>query len=830
MSQNLQVGADVSQDQVDGPSKFDSSDEHVTVAQIRRHATSGDWAVPVFQRGSVWGASHQQKLVESLAMEIPVGSLILWKPLKPMLGSVRFIDEAAPIEEPWLVIDGQQRVRALLALFGHEGDQDVEPDQDPKKRAYGPWVWARSPHGEFGRKRFFVSRDQLGIPGTPIRTHEVEAGWVPMRLATAIPSEEPPRYCIPDHVPLTLGDFVGNAVDHEASVLFLLERRISVVKLRERAPEASPERRQRFKLPEVLRLFVRLNGVGSTMSADEKDFAPLAAKYPEAAPNELKELYEVVHAPGVPEQSVGNKELAREEQSTRNEWMRRGREKHFGLGMYMRVARIVRSYHLGKQAPGLDPWKDEPFHEFDSDVEPEQHDVARQAGHIVRAVAQTLRELGCDDFARVAEPKRLDPLFALLTRWPGLLEGHSGFVQRLALQLLFEPSRQLAPGADGSVKWKEDSEAEVSLRAGKVWMEHDIQAATDVCFGGARPASTKKALEQAFLESLLAADRMQNRWVDLLYTVQVKRGIVDLPSTDHNRAKGEALRVHRENEPNKGHLVPRSLVVDNSGARVSHASRHEVNSVWNLTYMTAKFNGLDGLNDRMPEIPEGKQSDNLHWHQLGDEGVLRPYRTMWGLVHPAGSPTGPQRVWLGEPDASRSPEAALDLSETFAEFRAARVKSLASAFADLWVKVEVAAPTTPSVAFSKPMMPSVADTLVAGGVKREVALYLDELWCRAPGERTKPGFKRAVAKVPRLDHHLLKLKLRRLAGPAFDTKVVTIRRDLTCKDEREGTFETPAPQLPIDIRPLSRAEIKACFFDLEPGADDLEVPRQPEIS
>src|SRR5690349_21509607 len=84
---------------------------------------SGRYWLPSFQRSYVWDSDRIRSLLDSIFRNIPIGSIILWKPSAP---DAREVDPTAvPLmnverpaaREPHLVIDGQQRLTSLLLVF-----------------------------------------------------------------------------------------------------------------------------------------------------------------------------------------------------------------------------------------------------------------------------------------------------------------------------------------------------------------------------------------------------------------------------------------------------------------------------------------------------------------------------------------------------------------------------------------------------------------------------------------------------------------------------------------------------------------------------------------
>lgn len=111
------------------------------VFEIVARAVSHDWSVPEFQRGFVWKAPQVRDLAESLWLDYPVGSILLWdstsqkNPPEPR-GA---LDDGR--SNLWLV-DGQQRATALCILSGRK-----------------PYWWANSDEWNTILKRYDIRFD-----------------------------------------------------------------------------------------------------------------------------------------------------------------------------------------------------------------------------------------------------------------------------------------------------------------------------------------------------------------------------------------------------------------------------------------------------------------------------------------------------------------------------------------------------------------------------------------------------------------------------------------------------------------------------------------------
>ena len=90
--------------------------EQITVREIVERAVNHSWSIPEFQRGFVWKATQVRDLAESLWLDYPIGSLLVWN-------SHAHTEEqrATDAQRPSLwVVDGQQRSTALSILFGRK--------------------------------------------------------------------------------------------------------------------------------------------------------------------------------------------------------------------------------------------------------------------------------------------------------------------------------------------------------------------------------------------------------------------------------------------------------------------------------------------------------------------------------------------------------------------------------------------------------------------------------------------------------------------------------------------------------------------------------------
>src|SRR4051812_43106919 len=61
--------------------------EQIKIRDIVDRAVNHSWSIPEFQRGFVWKATQVRDLAESLWLDYPVGSLLVWNSRGPTRGA-----------------------------------------------------------------------------------------------------------------------------------------------------------------------------------------------------------------------------------------------------------------------------------------------------------------------------------------------------------------------------------------------------------------------------------------------------------------------------------------------------------------------------------------------------------------------------------------------------------------------------------------------------------------------------------------------------------------------------------------------------------------------
>ncbi|HVP77584.1 MAG TPA: DUF262 domain-containing protein [Thermodesulfobacteriota bacterium] len=90
--------------------------EQTKLLELVERAVNHRWSIPEFQRGFVWKPTQVRDLTESLWLNYPIGSLLVWSSGYQAQERIA-VDARRPSQ--WLV-DGQQRTNAMCIMFGRK--------------------------------------------------------------------------------------------------------------------------------------------------------------------------------------------------------------------------------------------------------------------------------------------------------------------------------------------------------------------------------------------------------------------------------------------------------------------------------------------------------------------------------------------------------------------------------------------------------------------------------------------------------------------------------------------------------------------------------------
>ena len=336
--------------------------------------------LPHFQRGRVWDDRAVSMLMESLIDDTPCGSIILWRPRGGIArqGQVPG-DWGDPKHTPhFLVVDGQQRLTALNALWNGSGDVQ--------------WAVNLAAFPVFGLRRHRVQSPEPFIPwpqepsakaGPTTRENYRLRTQHLVRLSDIRTSDTPPRLdpSIDESAWRDLVNRVRSADQRRFHVLI----------------------KRGGELPEIVNLYNRINSSGVPVRKEERAYAAMVSIDPKT-PDWLRKCFEAAHP--------------QEEDSSREAVLKRERERFFGFPLFISAYTQTVGFHrnlkgdldlLARENPDVS-W-----------AEDSRSRDAMRADSLtcIRRTAETLRSgLLCDDlrFLPSAEPLRL--AFAVLLKYP----------------------------------------------------------------------------------------------------------------------------------------------------------------------------------------------------------------------------------------------------------------------------------------------------------------------------------------------------------------------------------------------------------------------------
>ncbi|MDC0311285.1 DUF262 domain-containing protein [bacterium] len=532
--------------------------------------------LPHFQRGQVWNDSSISRLLESLMLDTPCGSLILWAPQE--LQEVP--DEIGVPVQMWgtesldyLVVDGQQRLTALSRVFKAKERWAINLAAIPELRA----VFDKEPSPRLRRRNLFLEQ--------PTKlNNEASAGMIGRRKA------ELQDLVLLDNIQKQGEDaWPYSALRPDiwsklvSGIQGILNRQLQVVIKREEC------------LEEMVRLYNRINSSGEVVKQEERAFAAMF-RFNANTGTWLKDNFAAVH---------GNAAV------NRNDALKRQRERLFGFRLFVRTFTQIAAHHMGqndKDLSRLDEWLwDDRWMELSE----ERLEVFGIAGVVIKRVADVLREsLCCDDFRFLPSAEALRPVFTLICRFPDV---EDSVLARCLLSL--QLSRSVV------VKCEEPQHV-----LSKIRHANTLEKALD-CF----PVLGD---EQELLNALETSQSMQDSWVSLLYWFQRSRmardyGGIGFSGKSYDSCSSElnaASLAHKE------HIVPFSLLhpaYEELEAKGGHSRAHIVNSIGNLTFVSENFNYAHGSDPiRLWEIDRHLLSP----HQLSREKTLLRYRSAIQLL------------------------------------------------------------------------------------------------------------------------------------------------------------------------------------------------------
>lgn len=278
-----------------------------------------DFVIPEIQRPFVWKRSQVRDLIDSLYQGYPTGYIITWK--NP---DVRTKDGGRSNGKK-VLIDGQQRITALMAAIAGQEVLDEDFNRDRIKIAFNPLASDDS-------KRFAVQD----------ASHLKDKRWIPDISVVFRPEFDPfdfsIRYCesndgiTPNEVNRALNDLKGIA-----------NRQIGVIELN-----------HTLDIDEVTEIFIRINSKGTPLSQSDFVMSKMAADMEHGGNLMRKAVDYFCHLAVKPEfytQLTHDSEFQQSKYASKIQWLSKDYEDIYDpdYGDMLRVS-FMHQFHRGKLA------------------------------------------------------------------------------------------------------------------------------------------------------------------------------------------------------------------------------------------------------------------------------------------------------------------------------------------------------------------------------------------------------------------------------------------------------------------------------------------------
>jgi hypothetical protein len=583
--------------------------------------------VPHFQRGDIWNHENVAQLLVSLLFDTPCGTIILWEPKDPAIEGVSLSGKGVP---ELLVVDGQQRLRALHAAFGPtpgcENDQFQDQDDGgmPRSGEKEPahlWCLNLASMTEFEELIADGDNTQFGLfcqvvdPRKPSKARRYNL--IPLEMLT---SED---------------GGIGNLLRASGGRTEALRTAVEGAGLPDRIRAVLDKRLffartlvetdGRNRLADVVALYNRINSSGKRVEAEERAFASLVSLSPEAG-SWVKRVFHSLYPPP----TKGELQRRDAERRLRDEILQRRKEHQFGFKFFIRVLVQVSTYYLnsslGTGSFSFDVVSSRPFQRRVKESPASLTTLFDRTQAVIVEVRALLRALGCDDLQMLPDTSSLLPLFQLLISFPSLgselaADGVT-VLQGLALRMLLsDPRRQ-----DDPLRLVKDVNAAPDAREALTILDRKLPSA--------------QKLQSELNSRLLEANALQDRHTLLLYWLLRHKGAKDfsyknLAELVQRRLKpGSEAILDESCEPERQHVVPyRFLEEIYQIEKRGRVSRHIANNIGNITWISAASNGFDGgLSDRFVDLSLEDPADNADRHLLGEGNAARLYRATQNAI------------------------------------------------------------------------------------------------------------------------------------------------------------------------------------------------------
>ena len=589
-----------------------------TVEQILNGLGKGRYWLPHFQRGSVWSPEMALRLLDSLYLGTPCGSLVVWTPEpngSPSDWGVPITPRRA-VEGALFLVDGQQRVRALRSGGEALGGPRVEdlplwlylpgvPEcrglpGTPRLRGLREGIFFRDVDVRQLEGRSVPRRERRGGGGASVLVEELRSLTSDQAdaqaLATALVERDVPR--------------LAGVADAVVPILIAVAKRLESMPGR----EMFVSNLAGFDFQEVVDVYNRINTSGMRVDAAERAFATLTRSAPRSTAAGLRTVLSALHG--------GEEAEPTQELDQRDQELKRKREEQLGFQFVLRLMAQALADEDWGALPG---WLAFATFQREDMVERLAHaERVREDHHLGHGVRETWRrcevaaqalrvalvdELHCDDYRRIPRggAARLHPVLQLLVRFPATAEAclTQGEVRRQVAGLVLR--RMLADLGNS----REETQLLDRIRRCPSWAD-GVQAIR------ALPLKLKEGLKSFTAEEATT----QARPAQLLYWLLRRPGADGWTAEDFSYAAnqvldGQAIRkINLEENPECQHMLPVSKVASILHPEGSARGSGPTSRLGNLTWISDTLNGFKkGLGEKIVRLADPRQDQrNLATH------------------------------------------------------------------------------------------------------------------------------------------------------------------------------------------------------------------------
>lgn len=561
--------------------------------------------LPYFQRGSVWKDEDKALLLLSLFKRTPCGTIILWKVEDsnknfgtPLLDKnnyeALFDGQYQKKEIKYWVVDGQQRIRSLISIYGN-----MLSDNDRR------WVVNLRMLPEL-KNGYFGSVDKES----------------PLFLNISINKKREIANTKYRHNYLSLRGLYEGNIKEEESLIESYDKQKVIDKINEQylTKDKFNIFHQMFykkqfgcsivtdNMPDLVDMYNRINSSGVNVNSEEKAYATLIKLNTDATLKNIKNLFTEL-------QNYDNSDNSSSDDAA----LDRGKETSFGFKLYIRIFILAAQYHLFPEKKKA--YLDVNFNEvqnskIQSVIVKNQRRIKQiweETQEIVLLIFSVFnKELHCDDTRFIPNAYSIRLVAYLLLKFKELREHRNAIAYLLAVSYITPLDESKITKLSGEIK--------------------DFEELVKILIGD------KEELENQVNNFISKSTSINHPAVKLLYWLVRKNeardftyGINQHPdnasSNGNNQLPPRELYVCRNSNIQIQHIIPFAKF-KGTGISASRSGSSESNSIGNLTMISDKLNLY--LKDDFLNLEE--EEPNILKQHLLDKNIIDVYKKIKAIM------------------------------------------------------------------------------------------------------------------------------------------------------------------------------------------------------